>query len=96
MDPRAFVGLLENPPAGIYRAKGFVDFGTVGRRRRRFLVHTVGRHIRFEKTTGAGTELVLIGTDMDTSAVRSALDSIAVETPADDERMLVVHRYVTT
>ena len=96
MDPRIFVDLLENPPAGVYRTKGFVDFGTVGRHHRRYIVHTVGRHIRFEKTTGVGTELVLIGTGIDTGALRSSLDAIVIGEPANNDRMLVVHRYVAT
>ncbi|MGU3434159.1 CobW family GTP-binding protein [Actinomycetes bacterium M1A6_2h] len=90
LDPRAFVAFLENPPVGLYRSKGFVDFGGVGRR---FAVHTVGRHIAFESVTRRGTELVLIGSGVDFAAIESELDAAARVESATDADMLVVHRY---
>ncbi|GGG05922.1 cobalamin biosynthesis protein CobW [Rhodococcoides trifolii] len=91
LDPRAFVAFLENPPVGLYRSKGFVDFGGAGRR---FLVHTVGRHIAFEPVRRPGTELVLIGSGTDTGAIESELTAMQRAEPATDAQMLVVHRYV--
>lgn len=82
MDPRALVRFLESPPAGLYRAKGFVYFGVPGHTQR-YLLQTVGRHIRFDRGTwGRGeqrrTELVLIGSGMDTDAAERALAGCVV------------------
>ena len=93
VDPRSFVDFLEQPPTGLYRTKGFVDFG-----RGRFLVQTVGRHIRFERIPSRGgargTELVLIGTGIDPGDIRTRLSSMVRAERADDSALLVVHRYV--
>lgn len=91
LDPRAFVDFLENPPVGLYRSKGFVDFGGTGRR---FGVHTVGRHITFEPVTRRGTDLVFIGSGIDSAAIESALSTMRRAESATDAEMLVVHRYV--
>lgn len=72
---RRLVDFLEKPPAGLFRAKGFVTFAAP--RPGRFLLHLVGRAITLEQVDrsirGAGTELVLIGTDLDTDAVLEQL-----------------------
>jgi G3E family GTPase len=91
LDPRAFVDFLENPPVGLYRSKGFVDFGGTGRR---FGVHTVGRHITFEPVTRRGTDLVFIGSGIDSAAIESALSTMRRAESATAAEMLVVHRYV--
>lgn len=88
VNPRRFMEFLQDRPEGLYRAKGFVDFGV-----QRFLVQLVGSSLRFEKRRGGGTELVLIGTGMDTSAVLAGLTR-CTEEPADENAMLGVLKYV--
>ncbi len=91
VDPRALIALLEDPPAGLYRSKGFVRF-TTGRGR--FLVQTVGRHIVIERApTRGSTALVFLGAGMDDD-VDVALRGVVRDRPATDEEMLVVHRYL--
>lgn len=91
VNPRRFLAFLQDRPVGLYRAKGFVDFGAGGR----YSVQLVGSSLRFEKrgATGRGTTLVLIGTDMNVAAELSALQDCTRE-PADENAMLGVHRYV--
>lgn len=88
VNPRMFMDFLRDRPVGLYRAKGFVDFGA-----QRFLLQLVGSSLRFEKRRSGGTELVLIGTGMDPSAVRAGLQRCAGE-PADENAMLAVLKYV--
>lgn len=89
LNPRQFMALLRNRPQGLYRAKGFVDFGPG----HRYLLQLVGGSVRFEKQRRSGTELVFIGTDIDTAALREALRACADE-PADDQAILGVLKYV--
>ena len=91
VNPRRFLAFLHDRPAGLYRAKGFVDFGAGGR----YSVQLVGSSLRFEKrgAAGRGTTLVLIGTGIDVDAVSSALRECTRE-PADENAMLGVHKYV--
>ncbi|MGW4481470.1 CobW family GTP-binding protein [Rhodococcus triatomae] len=100
MAPRALAHFLEEPPSGLYRVKGFVYFGIEGHTER-YLVQTVGRHIRFDRAPwGCGvhrrTELVLIGADIDTGAIERDLVRCVADPSADDgpEAMTAVHRYV--
>lgn len=88
VNPRMFMDFLRDRPVGLYRAKGFVDFGA-----QRFLLQLVGSSLRFEKRRSTGTELVLIGTGMDPSAVLAGLQRCAGE-PADENAMLGVLKYV--
>lgn len=88
VNPRRFMEFLQNRPEGLYRAKGFVDFGA-----QRFLVQLVGSSLRFEKRRAGGTELVMIGTGMDPEAVLAELDRCTAE-PADENAMLGVLKYV--
>lgn len=88
VNPRRFMEFLQDRPQGLYRAKGFVDFGA-----QRFLVQLVGSSLRFEKRRAGGTELVVIGTGMDTSAVLAGLTR-CTEEPADENAMLGVLKYV--
>ncbi|MBY6362330.1 CobW family GTP-binding protein [Rhodococcoides corynebacterioides] len=91
VDPRALIALLEDPPAGLYRSKGFVRF-TTGRGR--FLLQTVGRHIVIERApTRGSTALVFLGAGMDDD-VDAAIQGVVRDRPATDEEMLVVHRYL--
>ncbi|MED5815191.1 GTP-binding protein [Mycolicibacterium sp. 050232] len=88
LNPRLFMEFLRDRPEGLYRAKGFVDFGG-----QRFLLQLVGSSLRFEKRRSVGTELVLIGTGMDTSAVLDELQR-CTGAPADENAMLGVLKYV--
>ena len=88
VNPRLFMEFLRDRPAGLYRAKGFVDFGS-----QRFLLQLVGSSLRFEKRRAGATELVVIGTGMDPSAVRAGLRRCTGE-PADENAMLGVLKYV--
>jgi len=91
VNPRRFLAVLQDRPAGLYRAKGFVDFVDGGR----YSVQLVGSSLRFEKrgAAGRGTTLVLIGTGIDESALSAALQDCTRE-PADENAMLGVHKYV--
>ncbi|KHO22902.1 CobW family GTP-binding protein [Mycolicibacterium setense] len=88
VNPRLFMEFLRDRPVGLYRAKGFVDFGA-----ERFLLQLVGGSLRFERRRSGPTELVLIGTGMDPSAVEAALQRCTTE-PADENAMLGVLKYV--
>ena len=89
VNPRLFLELLRNKPEGLYRAKGFVDFGDGNR----YLLQLVGSSLRLQKSRGSGTQLVFIGTGMDDGAVVAALER-CVREPADENAMLGVHKYV--
>lgn len=97
LHPRRLIDFLEDPPAGLFRAKGFVSFAVPGQGR--FLLHLVGRAITLEpapRSRGAGTELVLIGTGLDIDAVLHRLRETVHTGPGvlDDQEMLAVWRYV--
>ncbi len=89
VNPRHFLQFLQARPAGLYRAKGFVDFGPNGR----YLVQLVGSSLRLQKKRGRGTELVLIGTGMDVAALGTGLTECTRE-PADENAMLGLGKYV--
>ncbi|MCT7367653.1 CobW family GTP-binding protein [Mycolicibacterium llatzerense] len=89
LNPRRLLALLRDRPEGLYRAKGFVDFGAG----HRYLLQLVGGSLRLQKRRGAGTQLVCIGTGMDTDEMRAALHECTTE-PADENAILGVHRYV--
>ncbi|WP_032376955.1 CobW family GTP-binding protein [Rhodococcoides fascians] len=100
IEPRRMVEFLENPTGNLYRIKGVVHFAVPGYSQK-FIVHTVGRHIRFEATSWARgeaeqTSLVLIGTDLDASAVEKRLRACVREPNehCDASSMLPVHRYL--
>jgi G3E family GTPase len=89
LNPRRFMALLRDRPQGLYRAKGFVDFGPG----HRYLLQLVGGSVRFEKQRRAGTELVFIGSDVDTAALHTALQDCTAE-PADEAAILGVLKFV--
>ncbi len=99
LDPRKLVDFLEEPPAGLYRMKGFVRFGVAGETRK-FVLHTVGRHIRFHPMRWAKdeercTQLVLIGAGLDCDAVTDRVQAtVHTGEPLGRDAMLGVHRYV--
>ena len=89
LNPRRLLALLRDRPEGLYRAKGFVDFGAG----HRYLLQLVGGSLRLQKRRGSGTQLVCIGTGMDTDTVHAALHECTTE-PADENAILGVHKYV--
>ncbi|MFD4353208.1 CobW family GTP-binding protein [Nocardia sp. NPDC058518] len=99
LNPRALVGFLEDPPSGLFRAKGYVTFAVAGERRK-FEVHLVGRHVVFTPGSWARGEqrvsnLVLIGAGLDADAALKRLHDTVFdgETPLDEQEMLGVWRY---
>ncbi|MGW5917598.1 CobW family GTP-binding protein [Nocardia fluminea] len=101
LHPRALVAFLEDPPSGLFRAKGCVAFAVAGERRK-FEVHLVGRHVVFTPGSWARGErrvsnLVLIGAGMDADTASKRLHDTVFdgETPLDEQEMLGVWRYVT-
>ncbi|XMA38930.1 GTP-binding protein [Streptomyces albogriseolus] len=100
LDPRRLIAFLDSRPQGLYRIKGYVDFGPYDVRNR-YAVHAVGRFLRFYPEpwpAGAGraTQLVLIGTGLDTGALRGALEGCVSDGAphADEAGMWGVLRYV--
>lgn len=101
LDPRRLIAFLDSRPAGLYRIKGYVDFGPYDVRNR-YAVHAVGRFLRFYPEpwpAGAGraTQLVLIGTGLDIAALRAELEGCGSDGAphTDDEAgMWGVLRYV--
>ncbi|MBQ0976140.1 GTP-binding protein [Streptomyces sp. RK31] len=101
LDPRRLIAFLDGRSPGLYRIKGYVDFGPYDVRNR-YAVHAVGRFLRFYPEpwpAGAGraTQLVLIGTGLDTGALRAELDGCVSDGAphTDDEAgMWGVLRYV--
>ncbi|MEU2088162.1 GTP-binding protein [Nocardia beijingensis] len=99
LDPRKLIGFLEDPPAGLFRAKGFAAFAVAGERRK-FVLHMVGRHIVFEpggwsRGESRGARLVLIGAGLPTDAALTRLrDTVHDDAePLDAQSMLGVWRY---
>ncbi|GAA4820260.1 GTP-binding protein [Streptomyces ziwulingensis] len=99
LDPRRLMRFLDSRPEGLYRIKGYVDLGPYDERNR-YLVHAVGRFLRFypEPWAPAGerlTRLVLIGSGLDASTVAKELQECRSDTPhADEHGMWGVLRYV--
>lgn len=100
LSPRRFMALMDGRPGGLYRMKGQVYFGADGTRQK-WLAHSVGGFLRFApERWGSGeprrTRLVLIGSGIDTEALRAGL--LACQGPAADEAgpssMWCVLRYV--
>ncbi|MBV2357437.1 GTP-binding protein [Streptomyces sp. J2-1] len=101
IDPRRLMRFLDSRPDGLYRIKGYVDFGPYDPVNR-YAVHAVGRFLRFYPEpwpSAAGprrTQLVLIGSGIDTDALAAALTECANDdAPHTDEHgMWGVLRYV--
>ncbi|MEV4204440.1 GTP-binding protein [Nocardia salmonicida] len=99
LNPRALVGFLEDPPPGLFRAKGYVTFAVAGERRK-FEVHLVGRHVVFTPGSWARGEqrvsnLVLIGAGLDADGALKRLHDTVFdgETLLDEQEMLGIWRY---
>jgi G3E family GTPase len=87
LDPRRLMRFLDSRPEGLYRIKGYVDFGPYDIRNR-YAVHAVGRFLRFypEPWAPAGprlTQLVLIGSGIDAPALRKELEACESDTSYD-------------
>ncbi|MBV1942319.1 GTP-binding protein [Streptomyces sp. BV286] len=98
LGPRQLMEFLDSRPVGLYRIKGYVDFGAADPRNR-YAVHAVGRFLRFyPQPWGAGerlTQLVLIGSGIDALALDKELEACKDDAPHADERsMWGVLRYV--
>ncbi|MEV7979921.1 GTP-binding protein [Streptomyces sp. NPDC086519] len=99
LDPRRLMAFLDSRPEGLYRIKGYVDFGPYDTGNR-YAVHAVGRFLRFHpEAWGPGeerlTQLVLIGSGIDEAALRKELEACTNDAPHTDEHgMWGVLRYV--
>ncbi|MFD0146782.1 MULTISPECIES: CobW family GTP-binding protein [unclassified Streptomyces] len=101
LHPRRLMTFLDSRPEGLYRIKGWVDFGEADPANR-YGVHAVGRFLRFyPEPWPAGeerlTQLVLIGSGIDGDALREELDACRVNGPQDapdEHSMWGVLRYV--
>jgi G3E family GTPase len=101
LDPRRFMSFLDGRPAGLYRIKGFVDFGAADPVNS-YAVHAVGGFLRFTPTRRRQgeaplTQLVLIGAGTDGEALRKELAGCVADPPgggADEHAMWGVMRYV--
>lgn len=99
VNPRRLMAFLDSRPEGLYRIKGYVDFG-VQDTRNRYAVHAVGRFLRFYPEPWAEgaerlTQLVLIGSGIDTEALTKDLEACEEDAPhADEHSMWGVLRYV--
>ncbi|MFF5756608.1 CobW family GTP-binding protein [Streptomyces longwoodensis] len=114
LDPRRLMQFLDSRPEGLYRIKGYVDFGAYDPDHR-YGVHAVGRFLRFYPEPWAGavapadapagdreragsrlTQLVLIGTGIDTSALGKELEACRSDSPdtVDEYGMWGVLRFV--
>ncbi|MFJ2773136.1 CobW family GTP-binding protein [Streptomyces sp. NPDC087300] len=99
LGPRPLMALLDSRPAGLYRIKGYVDFGPADPMNR-YEVHAVGRFLRFYPQPWAPaeprlTQLVLIGSGVDVPALEKELEACRDYAPqADEQGMWGVLRYV--
>lgn len=101
MSPRPFMALLDSRPEGLYRIKGYADFGDADPRNK-YAVHAVGRFLRFYPEPWAPgeprlTQLVLIGAGIDVPALEEELEASRAYAPhaeADEHSMWGVLRYV--
>ncbi|MEG3631565.1 CobW family GTP-binding protein [Streptomyces poriticola] len=99
LDPRRLMRFLDSRPHGLYRIKGHVDFGPHDTRNR-YAVHAVGRFLRFHPQPWAPaedrlTQLVLIGSGIDTATLDKELRACRSDAPSADEHgMWGVLRYV--
>ncbi|TQJ90523.1 GTP-binding protein [Streptomyces sp. SLBN-31] len=100
MDPRRLMRFLDSRPEGLYRIKGYVDFGAHDVRNR-YAVHAVGRFLRFYPEAWPDrdlrlTQLVLIGSGIDAAALGKELKACESDAPhtVDEHGMWGVLRYV--
>ncbi|GAA1923167.1 GTP-binding protein [Streptomyces sodiiphilus] len=88
LSPRRFLSFLENRPAGLYRMKGFVHFDADEGEHHRYVLHAVGRFLRFRPEPWPRgeqrlTRLVLIGAGIDAAALIRDLEGCAGAGPEE-------------
>ncbi|MFD5101284.1 CobW family GTP-binding protein [Streptomyces albidochromogenes] len=88
MDPRRLMEFLDTRPQGLYRIKGYVDFGAADPRNR-YAVHAVGRFLRFYpqpwgRDEPRATQLVLIGSGTDGRALGKELEACRSGGPGEE------------
>ncbi|GGW20617.1 cobalamin biosynthesis protein CobW [Streptomyces capoamus] len=99
LEPRRLMRFLDSRPEGLYRIKGYVDFGPYDPVNR-YAVHAVGRFLRFYPEPWVPgedrrTQLVLIGSGIDAGALGKELQGCKNDAPhADQHGMWGVLRYV--
>ncbi|MDG4858372.1 GTP-binding protein [Streptomyces sp. T-3] len=100
LNPRRLLDFLDSRPEGLYRIKGFVDFG-VHDPDNRYVLHAVGRFLRFypepwPRDAERLTQLVLIGSRVDGDKLLLELQECRDHEPqqAAPEAMWGVLRYV--
>ncbi|MGA5196460.1 CobW family GTP-binding protein [Streptomyces exfoliatus] len=101
LHPRRLMAFLDARPEGLYRIKGFVDFGAADPDNR-YGVHAVGRFLRFYPERWPEgeerlTQLVLIGSGIDAAGLRKELAGCEQNGPQDapdEHSMWGVLRYV--
>ncbi|WP_234045215.1 CobW family GTP-binding protein [Streptomyces adelaidensis] len=100
INPRRLMEFLDSRSEGLYRIKGYVDFGPYDVRNR-YAVHAVGRFLRFcpepwnDDDGPRLTQLVLIGAGIDGKALTKELEACKDDAPqADEHSMWGVLRYV--
>ncbi|KOV77917.1 MULTISPECIES: CobW family GTP-binding protein [unclassified Streptomyces] len=99
LEPRRLMRFLDSRPEGLYRIKGYVDFGPYDPLNR-YAVHAVGRFLRFYPEPWAPgedrlTQLVLIGAGIDADTLGKELEACGDDAPhADEHGMWGVLRYV--
>lgn len=98
VDPRRLVAFLEHRAPGVYRVKGRTHVDVPGNDRQ-YIVQAVGGWLAFEKRpwpadTAPITQLVAIGTGIDTEAVEEAMRAcLSEEGPLDPDRLHAMTRY---
>lgn len=101
LEPRRLMTFLDSRPEGLYRIKGYVDFGAYDVHNR-YAVHTVGPFLRFRPERRSAdepslTQLVLIGSGIDGPGLRKELEACRQgDAPhtVDEHGMWGVLRYV--
>jgi G3E family GTPase len=99
LDPRRLMRFLDSRPEGLYRIKGYVDFGPHDPVNR-YAVHAVGPFLRFYPQPWPAadarlTQLVLIGAGIDATALGKELEGCRSDAPhADEHGMWGVLRFV--
>ncbi|NEC89470.1 GTP-binding protein [Streptomyces sp. SID12501] len=99
LHPRRLMDFLDSRPEGLYRIKGYVDFGPHDPGNR-YAVHAVGRFLRFYPEPWADGEerlsqLVLIGSGIQLPLLGKDLEACTHDAPhADEHSMWGVLRYV--
>lgn len=80
LDPKKVFDLLENPPKGVYRMKGMVQFGMKGMGRQFSMQFVAGRHelrvLPNDRWATPTTEIVVIGDTYDDMAVTARLANL--------------------